>query len=72
MRRNLDEIEVEVSGPSQGRGSRHDPNLLAVVPNHSHLRGPDTVVDPVLSYDRNPLPPRVGSIPAIDLPNTSH
>ena len=69
LRGDLHQIEVQFFRPSQGRRSRHDSDLLAVVPDNSHLGGPDTVVDPVLSYDRKPLPPREGSIPAIDLPN---
>src|SRR5207237_2563306 len=43
----------------------------ALCPANSDVGVPYTVVGPVLSYDRKPLPPGEGPIPAIDLPNAS-
>jgi hypothetical protein len=46
LRRDLDQIEIHLSGPAERLGRGNHADLLAVVSDESDLGSPDPVVDP--------------------------
>jgi hypothetical protein len=46
LRRDFDQIEIGLSGPSEGIGCGYHADLLAIVSDQPDLGSPDPIVDP--------------------------